>query len=201
MVNITRVLRILLSTLSLLTPLLATAQSVGPSDLGTINGSLQQNIADSFGALSAPTNPLLPYNFTDAYTFTVTNTITTGGFVATLNLGTLYNISNLQAAVFVDPANNGITAAGQYLYNTGSTGATAGLAWTGESGSLISLDSTGTIAPGSYTLEIRGDVTGSTGGNYVGILNISAVPEASTFALALAGLGAVGLVVARRRNV
>jgi len=198
MASISRVLRNLLATLILLPPLLATAQTVGPSGLGTINGSLQQNIADSFTALSAPSNPLLPYNFTDAYTFTVTNTITTGGFVATINLGSLDNISNLQAAVF---AGTPLGGAGSFLYNTGSTGASAGLAWTGGSGSYISLDSTGTLAAGEYTLEIRGDVTGSQGGNYVGILNISAVPEASTFALTMAALGAAGLVARRRRSL
>jgi MYXO-CTERM domain-containing protein len=55
-----------------------------------------------------------------------------------------------------------------------------------------------TLAPGNYTLEVRGEATGSAGGSFAGVLNVAAVPEPAGFALALSGLGLIA--VARRRR-
>ena len=57
------------------------------------------------------------------------------------------------------------------------------------------------IGSGSYTLTVVGTVTGgATSGSYGGNINIAPVPEPETYALMLAGLGAVGLLISRRRN-
>ena len=53
---------------------------------------------------------------------------------------------------------------------------------------------------GSYTLEVRGKVTGTNGGSYAGVMNLAPVPEASNVALMLAGFGVFGIVAARRRG-
>ena len=53
---------------------------------------------------------------------------------------------------------------------------------------------------GTYTLQIKGTVSGLGGGSYAGILNIvPAVPEPDTYAMLVAGMGLVSFM-SRRRN-
>ncbi|MET3134880.1 hypothetical protein AAKU55_005183 [Oxalobacteraceae bacterium GrIS 1.11] len=59
------------------------------------------------------------------------------------------------------------------------------------------IDST-TIAAGSYSLEVIGQVTGSQHGSYAGTLNVSAVPEPETYGMLLMGLGLVGFMARRK---
>lgn len=61
-----------------------------------------------------------------------------------------------------------------------------------------SLDSSWLVA-GSYYLEVKGDVLGTNGGSYAVDLNVTAVPEAETYAMMLGGLGLVGFVARRRK--
>jgi hypothetical protein len=52
------------------------------------------------------------------------------------------------------------------------------------------------LSAGSYSLTFLGTGTGGYGGFYT----VSAVPEPETYAMFLAGLGALGLMASRRRN-
>jgi len=58
------------------------------------------------------------------------------------------------------------------------------------------------LSAGAYTLSFNNTVSGFGGlvGKATAVANVSPVPEAETYALALAGLGVVGLVAARRRK-
>jgi hypothetical protein len=56
------------------------------------------------------------------------------------------------------------------------------------------------LGMGDYVLEIRGRATGTSGGSYGGLVNVAAVPEPAGAALALAGLGFLGLFAARRKR-
>jgi hypothetical protein len=56
---------------------------------------------------------------------------------------------------------------------------------------------TGTLTPGAYTLTVSGNA--GSGASYGGNVVLTPVPEPETYALMLAGLGAVGFVASRRR--
>jgi hypothetical protein len=53
---------------------------------------------------------------------------------------------------------------------------------------------------GGYYALISGKGIGSSGGQYHGLISVSAVPEAETYAMLLAGLGVIGLISRRRRQ-
>ena len=55
------------------------------------------------------------------------------------------------------------------------------------------------FATGTHTLSIAG-IGDATGPQYTGSLTVSAIPEPETYALMLAGLGAVGFLARRRRS-
>lgn len=53
---------------------------------------------------------------------------------------------------------------------------------------------------GSYVVEVRGRVTGTGGGSFGGVINVSAVPEPDSGTLALAGLGLLAWAARRARR-
>jgi hypothetical protein len=57
-----------------------------------------------------------------------------------------------------------------------------------------------TLSSGSYYLEVRGNVDGTSGGSYSGTLNIAPVPLPAALPLLLSGFGLLGGLVRRRRE-
>jgi hypothetical protein len=56
-----------------------------------------------------------------------------------------------------------------------------------------------TLAAWTYVLEVRGNVTGTSGGSYSGTLNVAPVPLPAALPLLFSGLGLLGGGLARRR--
>jgi hypothetical protein len=55
------------------------------------------------------------------------------------------------------------------------------------------------LANGAYTLAVEGKVLGTSGGSFGGNINISPVPEPSTWGMMLGGFGLLGLIARRRK--
>lgn len=163
----------------------------------------------NFGTLSAPYSTFYGHTFTaatrpnaadtfyDDYAFTVD----AGAFSsisATFDLGSLLQISNLTARLFTGTPWTGSTPgtlnSADLLQRWSNTVASG----TG-SGSVQSISPIA-LGAGSYVLEVRGNVTGSSGGSYGGVFNLAPVPEPTGIALAFAGLGFLGLVARRRHS-
>jgi len=72
------------------------------------------------------------------------------------------------------------------------------------SGPLGNITSTPTLAPGAYDLRVSGTLT-ATSGFYSGSVNFNSttapIPEPETYAMMLAGLGLMGFVARRRKQV
>jgi len=132
--------------------------------------------------------------FYDDYLFSISpasfDSITT-----TINLGSMLGINNLQTRLYSGTVTTTGTPTG--LLQVWSTAIP--IFGTGYNG-LIAVISPITLSAGNYVLEVRGDVVGSSGGSYAGVLNISPVPEVAEWALLLTGFTLIGFVVARRRQ-
>ena len=168
--------------------------SGGTTGLGT-NTNLGIPSSSNYGnSFTAPTSTFTgsgAYGFFDDYIFTIPGA-TANSISTTIDLGSL-SIANFQERLYNYSNNTGI------ILGAPAGGAIDG--WTspiGTSGTVAVLPTT-VLAPGTYVLQMRGNVTGSAGGSYAGTLNLVPVPlPAATwlFGSGLLGLGAF----ARRRK-
>jgi hypothetical protein len=133
-------------------------------------------------------------SFYDAFLIDITGS-QASSISSTINLGSLYQITDFQERLY------------PYIGTAPTVGAVTGAIdfWTtaidlgGNAGTVAELP-TKTLMPGEYVLEMRGDVTGSTGGAFSGTLQLSPVPLPETLPLLLSGLGVLGAALLRRRN-
>jgi hypothetical protein len=183
----------------------AVVTSLNPA-FGTITPTVSYGISNAFNGSpiaadfpsSLATGAGGPWNFYDDYTFTVG----AGGSTiqsALIAFNTAYSgISNLQGRIIgvngtFNAANNlGAPASGNTLVDSWiNTTPVAGV-------NTVNLNAT-SFGPGTYDLQIRGEVAGtpSTGG-YGGSITFTPVPLPAALPLLLSGLGLLG--AARRRR-
>ena len=148
------------------------------------------NLGPSAGTLGAPADP--GFSFYDDYVFTVANsTIDAASFV--LNEGTSLAITDLQMRVYATTGNNTLPVLGD-----SPAGLRAG--WSNPistDGSTSNLATT-LLSGGTYVLEVRGDVTGTAGGSYAGLIDLQPVPLPAALPLVLSGMGLLGGLLRRR---
>ena len=130
-------------------------------------------------------------NFTDDYTFTLTqnSTITVVGLINTFagGLGSGQFIANFAASIFEEPT------------NTLVLGPADGTAGCGAISLCQSLSGSSILGVGSYELEVTG--TGGANASYGGdITTVAAVPEPSTWAMMIIGFAGVVVMAVKRRR-
>lgn len=136
------------------------------------------------------------YGFYDDYVFTIGGA-TANSISTTINLANFLAITDLQQRIY--------SLAGNSVPTLGLPSGTVYQSWTTPiSTSVPGVTGTTTIIsdlvlnPGTYVLEVRGNVTGAFGGSYSGVLNLTAVPIPAALPLLLSGLGLLA-VRARRK--
>jgi hypothetical protein len=113
-----------------------------------------------------------PGFFADAIDFSIGGHSSVAAGLQSINIAPLLGISNLNVSLY--------SASGAFL----------------GSGNNINL---GSVQAGKYVEVVTGSGTGSAGGVFAGSIAVSPVPEASTMAMLLAGLGLLGLTAFRRK--
>lgn len=135
--------------------------------------------------------------FYDDYAFTVSNA-SFSSVSATFNLGDLLNVANLSARLFAGTPWAGSTPGTLSAIDLQSRWSSTVASGTGTG--TYQVVSPTTLALGQYVLEVRGNVTGTFGGSYGGVLNLTPVPESSGALMALAGFGFLGAARLRRKS-
>lgn len=111
---------------------------------------------------------------------------------------------------FIDVLSFTGVAPATYTYTLSFTGFNLNLLGATFESTPIALSTSGMVSNGLLTgtvtttgapliLALAGSTTGA-GATYTGFLNLSPVPEPETYAMFLAGLGALALIASRRRN-
>jgi hypothetical protein len=162
----------------------------------------QYSFQDSFSSpqsnvLTGTTSSVGSYAFQDSYKFTVSQGASGDVLTVSLNLGTVaptFDISNLQFRLYEVASSTVQPGLGI------PPGSTLIKAWMGTSGpsngTAIQANFSG-IQAGTYFLDVAGTADGSSGGTYVGQLNLAPVPLPAALPLLLSGLGLFGAL--RRR--
>lgn len=134
------------------------------------------------------------YGFNDAYAFSLTGEAAVNSITATMNLGSLLDIQNLQVRLYrydgsapVPLALTGLPAGGSAPVINAWTPMPVGTGW-------ATVFSATNLLAGNYVLEVRGVGAGSAGGTYAGVLQVGPVPVPviAALPLLLSGLGILG---------
>lgn len=179
-----------------------TCQTANGGSPATPGGTLQASLPTVAGSYTyghgygAPTSPLAgapSYGFYDDYVFTI-GAANANSITSTIDLGTL-QVSNLQVRLY--------SLASNTLPTFGAPVGMVYSAWTsvisgpGFSGAYAVIPEI-VLGAGTYVLEVRGNVTGTNGGSYSGVLNLTPVPLPGAVWLLGSALLGLGSMVRRR---
>lgn len=171
------------------TDIISVLNSGNPLDVPSINAYSASHTSSETGT-----------QFWDDYTFTVGSSVANSA-TTTVSFASLFGISNLQARLYIGDTHQ-TGAIPSILQPWGTAVSADATSVSIDSATIVSTAAFGakTLAAGTYTLQIRGLVTGAFGGGYTGTLQVAAVPETDTYAMLIAGLGVMGFVARRKTN-
>jgi hypothetical protein len=178
-------------------------QEVGPANIvscpGTVNAPPNPGSTFYGDTFTAPTATITgtSFGFYDDFVFTI-GSGSVDSLTSSINLGALQQISDLQVRLY--------SLSGNTLPVLGTPAGGAIDAWSssityapGLTGMQAVLQPT-TLSSGTYVLEVRGNVTGTSGGAYSGVLNLTPVPLPAGLPLLLSGVSMLGAWIGRRRT-
>ncbi len=177
--------------LILITFISINAQADVLTNLGNVAVPSSINYGQSFSAAASGAT------FWDDYTFTLT-AASANSVTSSISLSNLLGIDNMQARLY--------TGNNHYTGSVPAPDVSLLEAWgnVANLGSGVSLTTVVlnplALAAGTYTLQLRGTVTGLAGGSYAGVLNVAPVPEPDTNAMLLSGLLLIGAIARIRKN-
>ncbi|HET8711013.1 MAG TPA: hypothetical protein VFM32_06545, partial [Spongiibacteraceae bacterium] len=138
------------------------------------------------------------FEFYDDYVFTIRGA-TVNSVSSTISLGNILSIENLQARLYSLDNNTPLPVLDEQP--NGGVINSWSLAYNGINGSntLISVIDNVQLSAGTYVLELRGTVSGSAGGSYSGVMNVSAIPVPSSLWLMASGVVSLCSIGRKRR--
>ncbi|HVY81218.1 MAG TPA: FxDxF family PEP-CTERM protein [Steroidobacteraceae bacterium] len=173
----------------------------GTTGPGTVNALAVPGSYGYFNQFTAPTTPLSQapgYGFYDDLVFSITGA-EANSLTSTISLDNLIGISDLQVRLYSASLNPNLPVFGAPVGGAIDAWSTAINASPGATETIAVLPET-TLEPGTYVLEIRGNVTGTNGGSYSGVLNLAPVPLPAAFPLLLSGVGVLGVIRRSQRD-
>jgi hypothetical protein len=179
----------------------------GPTGQGTTYSTLPatDTFGNSFGCHACSSSVLVTvgsgsastnYNFYEDYEFAVASS-TIDAVSSTIDLKNLLQVDNLQIRVYAAAGNSPPVVTGPVNGLQAGWSKPVDFVAGTESGEFSALSDV-MLGAGTYVLEVRGDVVGTSGGSYSGNLNLSPVPLPAALPMLLSGLGLLGGLVRKR---
>jgi len=171
----------------------------GRTGAGSGTTFLNLPVSDTYGdSFTAPTSQIgtTGSGFYDDFIFTVSGA-NANAVTSTINFADVLAIDNLAVRLYNITGNPNLPVTG--VPNGGAIDAWSNTLTVapGTNATVDVLPMT-MLAPGTYVLEVAGNVTGSGGGSYSGTLNLTPVPLPVALPLLLSVLGFAGVALRRQ---
>lgn len=172
--------------------------------LGVASISAFADTLTNFGSVTLPSS--LSYSnsfnsaafnttFFDDYYFTIPSG-SANSVTSSINLDQILGLTDLRARIYAGNTHDTAFSVPSIIENWGTT-----VNYSPTVGATTVVLNPVSLAAGTYTLQIKGTVSGLAGGSYGGVLNIAQpVPEPETYGMLLAGLGLIGFAARRKSN-